>query len=166
MILSAPFATWWLVGDISEPHGYSRVFHPPALSRGVERAVGTAATTAVLAGLALCVIGLRSGALDRAVRLATTPLVVAGVLLGFGYRVVTCATVGANIGGGFVLLAAPLVLAPLVLRGVARWWRLSATGRSRWRQGEHDRERPVIQGDLEPLASSSVNWPEMTMSSR
>ena len=39
-------------------------------------------------------------------------------------RIVTSATVGANIGGGLVLMVAPFVLIPLVVTGLIRWHHL------------------------------------------
>ena len=52
------------------------------------------------------------------------PLLMAGTFVAVGGRIVTSATVGANIGGGGVLLVAPLVLPLLVIVATLRWWRI------------------------------------------
>ena len=124
VILATPVALWCLMGDRSEPDGYLRLLEPPVIDRGLELAIGVAAAGVVLAGLAVVATASYDGVLGRADRRATIPLVLAGVFLAVGGRIVTSATYGANIGGGGLVLVAPWVLPPLLIIGVVRWWRI------------------------------------------
>jgi hypothetical protein len=124
VVLATPTAVWCLMGDRSEPDGYLRMFEPPTIGRGLELVIGAMAAGTVVMGGAVAARARRDGLLDRRHHRATTPLVIAGVLLAAGGRVVTSATVGANIGGGLLLLVAPFALPPLMVIGIIRWSRL------------------------------------------
>lgn len=113
-VLSAVLA-WWLVGDLSYTgsageQGLDRLAAPP-ITEGTALVLG--AVSAVLLPLVLLVAWrLRSVLL---------PAVVLGVLVGAAGRVITAGVIGANIGGGMVLLASPFVLVPLVIWMAVRW---------------------------------------------
>lgn len=132
MVLAAPLATWWLVGPNPDSEieagptvptntaDFDYMFHPPSSDPAVERAVGGGATVAVLVAAIALVFTARSGRIDRRWWLPIVGLVAAGAIAGFGERVVTAAVIGANIGGGLVILfGAPLALA-LVLGSLVR----------------------------------------------
>ena len=115
-LLSAALA-WWLVGDLSYTgntgeQGLDRLAEPP-VSEGTAQVLG--AGSAVLLPLVL-LIGWRW----RAVLL---PAVGLGAVVGAAGRVVTAGVIGANIGGGMVLLVSSLVLLPLAIWLVAGWRR-------------------------------------------
>lgn len=132
LVLAAPLATWWLVGPNpgseieagptvpTNTADFDYMFHPPSIDPAVERAVGGGATVAVLVAAIALVFTARSGRIDRRWWLPIVGLVAAGAFAGFGERVVTAAVIGANIGGGLVILfGAPLALA-LVLGSLVR----------------------------------------------
>ncbi len=114
LVGAAPFAVWFLVGQIREWNGIDYIFRVTQLSRTVELALGSVSLGVVaIAAVAMWHTRDRlSGGWWR----VYVRLLVSGVLLALGARVVTAASVGANIGGGFILLAGlPLVL--YLLRG-------------------------------------------------
>ncbi|UWP80002.1 hypothetical protein [Dactylosporangium fulvum] len=56
------------------------------------------------------------------------PLLAAGVIVGYGWRVMTAGVIGANIGAGLVVLFAGPVVAALLLWSLAYSIRLSRCG--------------------------------------
>jgi hypothetical protein len=125
--LLAAVTAWWLLGDLSEPGDpqlHDHLFHPPTISRGVERVVGASATVLLMAAAMGVAVGWRRGLLSREDRRAATPLVAAALLIAFAERVLTAGVSGANIGGGMVLLAGPFVLVPVLAVSAVRWYRL------------------------------------------
>ncbi len=128
MVLATPAATWWVVGPnpgnelgsdpASGADDYDYLFQPPTIDPGLERAVGIGSILAVVCGAGLVARGIRNGRLDSRWLPAILMLTVAGVIMGAGGRVLTAAVVGANIGGGFVLLFGTPVVIALVIAGV------------------------------------------------
>ena len=121
LVLTSPVVTWWLVGDLTEPGivDPDYMFRPLPLSHGVEVGLGIAATLAAVASMYMLVAAFRAGVVDR----AWSPVVVfpalAGVVIGFSWRGLTVGVIGANIGGGLILLGGPLVVLALVTAAVA-----------------------------------------------
>lgn len=118
LIVAGPVATWWLVGDqstvpVSGDPDYA--FRPFDITAGTERTVGIGSTmVAVLAFLALA-WATRRHRLEARWWMVLAPLVSAGLIAGFGWRVLTAGVIGANIGAGFmVLLGGPAVTAMLI----------------------------------------------------
>jgi hypothetical protein len=116
-VLSAALA-WWLVGDLSSTgnageQGLDRMAEPP-VSEGTAQVLG--AGSAVLLPLVL-LLGWR-------LRAVLLPAIVLGAAVGAAGRVVTAGVIGANIGGGMVLLLSPLVLLPLAIWLVVGWRRV------------------------------------------
>lgn len=130
LVLAVPVLVWWLVGDLSfDTDTPDYLVRPLPLSAQQETAAGM---TALAVGSAAVAVLLRRGSVLRwpAARLPLAALVVAGVLAGFGWRVVTYGGVGVNIGGGLYLwFVAPLVVA-LTGWGLGRGARLA-----RWSAG-------------------------------
>lgn len=126
LVLAVPVVVWWLVGDLSFD-GAEEVDHlvrPLPLTGQQETAAGV---TALVLGLAAVAVLVRPGSVLRwrAARLPLATLLAAGVLAGFGWRVVTYGGVGVNIGGALYLwFVAPLVAA-LVGWGLGRAYRLT-----------------------------------------
>jgi hypothetical protein len=102
-------ATIAVTPQLSEPGGTDVIISAPQLEpidRGLLGALAVAA-----GGLIVWIIASSKGAQDTR-RLAAEVAAMSagfGVMTGYGYRVVTAKSVGANIGGGLVILAAPVV---------------------------------------------------------
>jgi hypothetical protein len=120
-VVALPVLSWWLVGDLSSTAAVgagdrlSRVVQPPVLGRPA--AVAVVVLAAVVVAAALAVLLRRGGALRRRPLwwFVAVPLALTAAAAGAGGRVLTAATVDANIGAGLVvLLGVPL----LVLVGV------------------------------------------------
>jgi hypothetical protein len=109
-LLAAPVATWWLVGDQSEPGGDDYLFKPPRLSAGSVRAAGLVALVIVVLGVILLARSTSNGRVASTWWYVEVPIVVAGIVTGYSLRVMTAAVGGANIGGGLALYALPVFL--------------------------------------------------------
>lgn len=128
LVLAAPVATWWLVGPnpgdeigsdpMLRPDDYDYLFHPPAIDATIERAGGRAGVVIVLLAVALLVVEARHGRIDRRWWPPIVAMTLVGVIIGLAGRVMTAAVVGANIGGGFILLFGPPVLLVLVIGSI------------------------------------------------
>jgi len=125
LVLASPVATWWLVGPnpgdeigsdpTLRPDDYDYLFHPPAIDANVERAGGRAAAAIALLAVAALVVEARRGHIDRRWWPPILAMTLVGAIIGLAGRVMTAAVVGANIGGGFMLLfGTPVVLALVI----------------------------------------------------
>jgi hypothetical protein len=118
LVLAVPVAAWWRIGDrystlYLSPIS-SSVIPPFPVSPAAERAAGRGA---VLAGI-VAVMWLTWASLRHEFDLrwwsVLGPLLPAGILAGFGWRVLTARMDGANIGAGCVILSVgPAVAAAL-----------------------------------------------------
>lgn len=131
LALASPFASWSWVGDRSRPgERLDYLWNPPAATPSQEAAILLAATAITAAALAVLFVG-RAMTLLRPPLLAGCAVATAfGLLLGAGYRVVTAGVIGANIGGGGVLLAA----IPVTLLAVAAFVVVTVAPSSRTRR--------------------------------
>lgn len=146
LVLSVAAATAWLVGDQSETdfrtpegpvyscealerrggNGCDFLVHPPGLTDGVERAIGVAAVVVAAASLATLVVrrwkdtGLPGAQVPRTVMVK---LLVAAVLAGWGYRILTLGASGANIGAGLFLMSGAPASVFLVAGSCWQLWR-------------------------------------------
>src|SRR5262245_42628019 len=117
-IASFPFAVWWLIGDVatvpvSDDADY--MFRPPQVDPAVGRTVGVVAVVVFLVGISVVAFAMIQRSLHRHWSAVIGPLLLAGFVVGAGERVVTAGVIGADIGGGFVLLVGgPIVVATLV----------------------------------------------------
>lgn len=129
LALATPVATWWLVGDQSEPApaGTDLVYavQPVRFDPGLERAIGIAAVVlvAVTAGWLIVLSARRR--LDRRWWSVLDPVLVAGVLVGMGWRVLTAGVTGDGLRGLVVVLGGPVVAALLLYAGFRAWRLLS-----------------------------------------
>jgi hypothetical protein len=118
-LLATPVAVWWRVGDQSPtvPPGTALdyVIRPPVIDPWVERVIGIAAVLVVGGTVFLLVRGSRRGRFDRRWWAALLPALAAGIVAGLGGRVVTAGTIGANIGGGLVIIVGGPLVALLLL---------------------------------------------------
>ncbi len=125
MVLSLPVVTWWLIGDLSEEQGEDYLVQAPDLPTGVDVALVLTAVLSIVFGTVL--LGSPAGRrpVKSAELKATVPLVLLGVFVGAGGRVLTARVVGANIGGGLVMLVASVVLPLLIIWSAAQWSRIT-----------------------------------------
>jgi hypothetical protein len=116
--IAVPVATWWLVGDQSTlptSADLDYVVEPLDLGPGTERAAGIISTTLAVIALLILVLAWRRRQLDPRWWIALAPLLTAGVIVGYGWRVMTAGVIGANIGAGLVVVfCCPLVAVLLV----------------------------------------------------
>jgi hypothetical protein len=119
LILASPVAAWWLVGDLSErgADDRDRMVRPVELPPVIETLAGVVAVLAVLAALVVVVLAWYRRRLPEWWAGAVVPVCVAGAIVGAGWRVLTASTIGANIGGGMVLLIGLPLAAVLVFAG-------------------------------------------------
>lgn len=127
-----PVATWGLMGQ-QDADGFTAseldyAYRPLSVTDGAAALIGALALALVVAAGALLVRAANRGALDRRWRGVLAPLVVAGLIVGAGLRILTAGVIGANMGAGLTILFGGPVVAALVL------W---AVGRSRWLTMRH-----------------------------
>jgi hypothetical protein len=136
LVVAVPVATWWLVGDQTDPDFKRRLqadgdpairagldpdymFRPLDIAPATERTVGGVAVALVVAALVVLVGAWLTGRLHVGWWGVLGVLSLVGAGCGWGWRVMTAAVSGANIGGGLVLMfGVPIGLG---LVGVARW---------------------------------------------
>jgi len=142
LVVAMPVATWWLVGDQTSPFMKQRMnaaVKDPAIQAGLdpdymyrpfdiapatERAAGVVAVMLVVAAVVVLILASLTGRLHVGWWGVLGALSLAGTVCGSGWRVMTAAVDGANIGGGMVIMfGGPLVLG---LVAAALWgaWRL------------------------------------------
>ncbi|GAA4591852.1 hypothetical protein BJY16_000419 [Actinoplanes octamycinicus] len=131
LVFAVPVATWWLVGDLTDPE---------LLAEHIEldyayRAVSLGAAADRVLGMLACLIVagtvpfLAWASITRRLRagwwLVLLPLIVAGHLSGLAARVATAGVIGANIGAGLVLLLGlPVLLVLVSIAGVIAFYLL------------------------------------------
>jgi hypothetical protein len=115
IVLAVPVVTWWLVGDQSTTSSDNAdyVLRPPfRFSNRVTRAVGAGALVVTVAAAAVLIVASASHSFDPRWWSVVGPLLLLGILLGVGWRVLTAGVIGANIGAGlFTFVAGPVILA-------------------------------------------------------
>jgi hypothetical protein len=111
LVLATPVAIYWLIGPLSSAQAHVRL-HYAYRPWPVGPAVSIAATILAVISLALLIWATARQRLDARWWKALIPLLVAGFIVGAGYRVLTAGLLpGVNIGAGFVMMiGAPLVL--------------------------------------------------------
>ncbi|MFP3987998.1 hypothetical protein U9R90_10920 [Streptomyces sp. E11-3] len=133
LFLSSTVAVWWLVGqqtldDVADPDFAVRPWDIP---RGVERAVGAGSFVTLAGTVPLFVDWTLTRRMDPVWWSALGPLLGAGAAAAVGHRVVTAEVIGANIGGGFVVLVGMPVVALVGVMGLGRAVQLALRGRRR-----------------------------------
>jgi len=124
LVAAVPVAAWGLMGQQNAtevPDGQlDYAFRPFDVPDGLDTVLGVIALLLGGVGAALLVRASRRGELDRRWWEVIAPLVVAGVIVGAGWRVLTAGVVGANIGAGLVVIVGGPVVAGLVLWALVR----------------------------------------------
>ena len=124
LVLAVPVAVWWRIGDrystLYPSPISSSVIRPFPVSPAAERAAGRGAVlAAVVAATWLTWASLRHE-FDLRWWSVLGPLLLAGILAGFGWRVLTARMAGANIGAGCLILSGGPVVAALLAWVVTR----------------------------------------------
>src|SRR3712207_1772432 len=106
LVLATPIAVWWMVGDrtTSEVPDPDYLIHPIPMSATMERRIGASAVLLVLASASALLGATWRGRFCARWWGVLAPLLVAGGFCGLGWRVITAGVVGANIGGGMLLV--------------------------------------------------------------
>ena len=118
LVLAVPVAVWWRIGDrystlYLSPIS-SSVIRPFPISPAAERAAGRGAVlAAIVAATWLTWASLRHR-FDLRWWSVLGPLLLAGIVAGFGWRVLTARMDGANIGAGCLILSGAPVVAALL----------------------------------------------------
>ncbi|MFE9768870.1 hypothetical protein ACFYPC_30875 [Streptomyces sp. NPDC005808] len=125
LIAAVPVAAWGLMGQQNSTElptsQLDYAFEPLGIPDGTATVLG--ATALVLAGAcaALLVRASRSGGgLDKRWWGVLAPLVMAGLLAGTGWRILTAGVIGANIGAGLVVFFMVPAVAGLVMWALGR----------------------------------------------
>lgn len=124
VLAASPVITWFAVGDTSENvPDPDYMLQPPDLSGGQELVLGGFAAGLAVAGVAVLIVAVSRQLVTREDLLPAVPLLFAGILIGAAARTVTAGVIGANIGGGLVVLFGPFVVLGLVLLSAVLWRR-------------------------------------------
>lgn len=124
-VVAVPIATWFLLGDMSEPGGMDRMYSAPEVPRPVELVFGALAAAGIAIGLWFLIPRTRNSG-ERAWWPVFGVLAAVGFILAFGFRVMTARVGGANIGGGLFLMYGLPVVVLLLVWALGRAWNLSA----------------------------------------
>lgn len=128
LVLAVPFAVAWVIGETTitnvDPKYVDYVVRPPDIPVAVELIIGALSTALVVAATAALAWSWKLDPPDPGFLSVLVPLVVVGAILGLGWRIMTAAVIGANIGAGIlVLFGSPVILGLLILAGVSAWLR-------------------------------------------
>lgn len=118
LLMAVPVATWWLAGDQSTvPVSAAPDYFIKPFNAGpqAERAAGTAALLVCLVTLSMVAWVTARRRVDPRWWGVLVPLLIAGFLVGSGWRVLTAGVIGANIGVGFVIMLGGPTCAVLLL---------------------------------------------------
>ncbi|WP_340560020.1 hypothetical protein [Streptomyces sp. GSL17-111] len=126
LVLAAPVLTWWAVGDLGGdggPDGGTRFVEPLVRSSAAQHALGAAALVVMLLALLLRGAVVRWRGYDPCWWSVVGPLLVAGLVSGAAWRVLTDVTLGIDLAVvGVVFLVGPFVgLLVLWSAGRAAW---------------------------------------------
>ena len=125
LVLAVPVAVWWLIGDrysssVSFPGYPGWVIRPFPVSPAAERAVGRGSVlVAIAAATWLAWASLRHD-FDLRWWSVLGPLLPAGILAGFGWRMLTARVPGGNFGAGCAIIFVGPVVAGLLGWAVTR----------------------------------------------
>ena len=107
LVGAASLAVWFLIGQLREGNGADYILRVPELDRRIELALGLLSLSVAVVA-ADRVLGDRDWLVARGWWRVYSRLLAAGVMVAVGGRVVTAASGGANIGGGFIMMFGPL----------------------------------------------------------
>jgi hypothetical protein len=108
-----------LLRHITAPADADYTLVPFDVSVGAERAAGWGSTVLAVVALLTLVWATRGRRLDARCWMVLIPLLTAGLIVGFGWRVMTAGVIGANIGAGLVVLLGGAAVATLLIWAIA-----------------------------------------------
>jgi hypothetical protein len=117
LVGATPLAAWFLLGQLRERNGADYIFRVPEMNRSLEVVLGIV-VLAVAGGAAGVLWRDRDWLIRGGWWRVYVRLLVAGVAVAAGARIVTAASGGANIGGGFILFFGPVPVLYLLERAV------------------------------------------------
>lgn len=124
LVTAVPVAAWGLMGQQNAgglpPSELDHAFQPWDVPDTAAAVIGAISLLLAGVGAALLVRASRGGNLDRRWWEVLAPLMVAGVMVGVGWRVLTAGVVGANIGAGLAIIMGGPVVAGLLLWALVR----------------------------------------------
>jgi hypothetical protein len=129
LILAAPVAIWYVVGDLSTsplpPAESDYLVRPPRIFPWVENSAGILALVLIVVCALVLYQNLKRGLVSPRGWLVLALLLPAGLIVGLTGRVVTAGVIEANIGGGLMIMfalpvAGMLILAAFISLFVAR----------------------------------------------
>lgn len=115
-VLLSPVTTWQVIGDLSYTGttDLDYMYEPPPLTTGQRLAIGITATAGALAAVLSTLAYRRRLVTWPDLRMAL-PLLLAGAYCGAAWRMMTAGGIGANIGGAFAVMFAPVFLLAMVI---------------------------------------------------
>jgi hypothetical protein len=130
---AVPVAAWGLLGQHDyqglPPSQLDHTVEPLDVPAGLDTAIGVVALLLVGGCAALLARASRRGTFEGRRWQVLAPLIIAGLLIGCGWRVLTAGVVGANIGAGLVIMVGGPVVAGLLLWAVGRgFWLARRSG--------------------------------------
>jgi hypothetical protein len=125
---AAAVSTWLVVGRLAERGGTDYILRVPQMYRPAEVVLGAAAASVVIGAAAYCWRNHRDSLVGEGWWRVYGRLLGVCVIGALGVRIVTAASVGANIGGGMILLGYPIPLLYVVGHAVAELRALRGDG--------------------------------------
>ncbi|MFD4552702.1 hypothetical protein ACFWP5_00005 [Streptomyces sp. NPDC058469] len=129
LVAAVPVAVWGLLGR-QDVDGFSAAeldyaYRPLDISDGTAAVIGAIALLLAGVGGALLVRASRRGELERRWWEVLAPLMLAGVIVGVGWRVLTAGVLGVNVGAGLTMLFGGPAVAGLLVWALVRGIRLA-----------------------------------------
>ena len=118
-VLLSPVTAWQVIGDLSYEGStdLDYMYEPLRLTTGQRVAIGVTVAVVGLAASVLTALAYRRRLVTRADLRVVLPLLLAGAYCGAAWRMMTAGVIGANIGGGLVVM-----FSPVFLLGMAIWF--------------------------------------------
>ena len=124
LLVSVPVVTWWLPGDLTDEKSKALAADGEVLDHMVEP-LPLGSTAELMIGIVACLVAAGAAAwliretlarrLDPRWWIVLGPLVAAGAVVVFDWRMITAGGIGANVGGGLTLLFGLPVVAVLLI---------------------------------------------------
>lgn len=145
IVISTAVSSWWLIGDLTEtdPVSADYIVRPPGFLTAHERRIGVVGLITLLIAIGMVILVWRRTRPRVEWGILLTIWLIAAMAAGYAERVITVGVVGANIGGGMLILASPV--AAILLIGISIWLLAQV------RRGES----PVAPRSFEPFDAAS-----------